>query len=106
MPKYWTVRDGKRPDSQSGPSVAVTLDELDAIRQDGSPIPAGSEPPHSIGDKPSSFDENVVAEIGPNDPTNQALPRAGFYLLPGVSLSDAATILRERRKGFTEADAP
>lgn len=97
MATLWFSKDGRRPHTQSGQGVSISLPEAEAILTEQARY-CGQEPPSINPDTPSRSIKNVVLEITVADGTSTHFPRAGFYWLVGLEPGVAEARLNVRRR--------
>ncbi|MCA8458089.1 hypothetical protein LGN04_29775 [Burkholderia multivorans] len=97
MPTMWFAKDGPRPNSQSGPGVPITFDEAEEIIGSRQAIFAGVEAPSINADRPSHAIKNVVLEVEPDEGASSHLSETGFYVIAGISPSEAERLLESHR---------
>jgi hypothetical protein len=93
----WFAKDGPRPDSQSGPGVQINNQEALLIVAKHEATFAGTEPPSINPATPSYSERNVVLEVESGEEVSPSLPKVGFYLIAGLSPSEAQLILTVHR---------
>lgn len=97
MPIIWFAKDGPRPSSQSGPGVQINNQEALVIVAEHDAIFVGSEPPSINPAAPSYSERNVVLEVESCEEVSPSLPKIGFYLISGLSPSEARRMVAEHR---------
>lgn len=97
MPTMWFAKDGPRPNSQSGPGVPITFEEAEAIIGSRQAIFVGVEAPSINADQPSYSIKNVVLEVEPDEGASARLSEIGFYVIAGISPSEAEGVLESHR---------
>lgn len=97
MAVMWFSKDGKRPHTQSGPGIDISLGEIHAIFGKEHLRYVGTEAPSINPDTPSHSEKNVVLETSADDGISDMLPKVGFYLVVGVRPRDAEDRLRAHR---------
>lgn len=90
-------KDGKRPHTQSGPGIGISLKEIHAIFGKDHLRYVGTEAPSINPDTPSHSEKNVVLQIDGEDGVSELLPRAGFYFVVGIRPQDAESRLHAYR---------
>jgi len=98
MPTMWLVKDGPRPNSQSGPGTSMTFDEVVAIFGSYQMRYAGPEAPSINAAKPSHSNRNVVLEVGATEGVSSLLTKQGFYIVAGCSPDSAERDLQAHRR--------
>jgi hypothetical protein len=97
MAVMYFSKDGPRPDSQRGPGIDLTLEEIETVFP-GDPLRyVGIDPPSFNVARPSFSVRNVVLHIDEDDGFSSRLPQAGFYWLIGLRPLVAEDRLREHR---------
>ncbi len=97
MPTMWFAKDGPRPCSQSGSGIQISNQEVLLIVAKHQAIFAGTEAPSINPITPSYSERNVVLEVEFGEEASPSLPKVGFYLVVGLSPSEAQRILTEYR---------
>ncbi len=97
MPTMWFAKDGPRPNSQSGPGVQINNQEALLIVAEHEAMFAGTEPPSINPATPSYSERNVVLELESGEEVSPSFPKVGFYLIAGLSPSEAQRMLAEYR---------
>ena len=97
MAIMWFSKDGLRPHTQRGSGLEISLEEIHAVFGSERLRFTGAEAPSINPDNPSNFEKNVVLEVDVADGVSDLLPQAGFYLVIGVSPSDAEARLHPLR---------
>ena len=98
MAVMWFSKDGKRPHTQSGPGIGLSLNEIHSIFGKEHLRYVGTDAPSINPDTPSHSEKNVVLETDGDDSISELLPKAGFYLVVGVRPGDAEERLRAHRQ--------
>ena len=101
MPTLWCVRDGRGPDAQMGPGVPVSFQEFNTAFSGSDPLFLSLEPPEFNVNSPSRYPQRVVVEVGLREGTDSRFPKAGFYLLQGLSPERAQQQFRDNRTADT-----
>lgn len=97
MATMWFSKDGKRPHTQCGPGINISIEEIDAIFGEDRLHYVGTEAPSINKNTPSRSQKNVVLETDTDDSVNNRLPQYGFYLVVGVRPKEAKDRLRTHR---------
>lgn len=97
MPEMWFASDGRRPDTQRGPSVPISYEEIKGAFKEYRPEYVSNEPPQFNVESPSQYPVRVVIEVGEKEATNAAFPKVGFYLIAGLSPEKAQQLLSAYR---------
>lgn len=101
MPILWHVRDGRRPDTQTGSGVSVSFQELNTLFASSDPRFLSAELPEFNVNSPSRYPLHVVVEVQSHEGTDSRFPKAGFYLLQGLSPERVQQQLRDSRTADT-----
>lgn len=97
MAVMWFSKDGKRPHTQSGPGIDISLDEIHAIFGKELLRYVGTEAPSINPGTPSQSEKNIVLETDADDGISDMLPNIGFYVVVGVRPRDTQDRLRDHR---------
>lgn len=97
MATMWFAKDGKRPNSQSGPGISITSQEAQAVIGSYQAIFVGKEAPNINPEQPSYSPKNVVFEVELDTETNLLLPQVGFYVVAGLTPENAQLLLNAHR---------
>lgn len=98
MLTMWFVKDGSRPNSQSGPGIPITAEEAQLIMGLHRAIHVGKEAPSINPNKPSYSLKNVVFEIESGSEVASLLPEAGFYIVADLTPEEAQLALDAHRE--------
>lgn len=97
MPTIWFAKDGPRPDSQAGSGMQINNQEAQVIVAKRQAMFVGTEAPSINPETPSYSQRNVVLEVESGEEVCSSLPKVGFYLVAGLSPSEAQRMLTEYR---------
>ncbi len=89
----WFAKDGLRPESQSGPGIDISNAESEIIIGGRALIFSGEEAPSINPEQPSYSVKNVIIEVRKKSECSAQLSKVGFYVISGLSPSEAAVIL-------------
>lgn len=95
MATMWFSRDGRRPDTQRGSGIDISLGEILALFDPAALRFVGEEAPNINPDRPSHFERNVVLEISAEE--GSELRASGYYLVVGVLPEEAKRRLEYHR---------
>lgn len=90
-------RDGRRPDTQHGPGIDLTVKEIEAVFGRDRLRYMGLRAPNIRPKTPSALEKNVVVQIDEKDVVTGRLPDYGFYLVVDVRPSEAERRLENHR---------
>lgn len=93
MPAMWFAKDGRRPETQRGPNVPMSFEEINGAFQEYRAEYVSKEPPQFNVDSPSRYPVRVVIEVEEGEGTNAVFPKIGFYLIPDLSPENAQQLL-------------
>jgi hypothetical protein len=99
MPTLWYAKDGRRPDAQRGPGVAISFQDLNSLFPDTEPLFVSVQPPEFNVDQPTQYPVRVVVEVQPQEGTDARFPKVGFYLMQDISPERAQQRLQDRGSG-------
>ena len=97
MPKLWFAKDGRRPDTQRGPSVAMSFTEAREAFRGIEVAFVSTDAPEFNADKTSQVPIRAVVEVEPSEGSDTIYARPGFYLLEGLSSEQADQRLKAHR---------
>ncbi len=97
MPTMWYVKNGRRPDTQHGPGIEISFEEVAAIFVDHDVKFVSNDAPNINPDAPSEHPVNVVIEVDREEGTSTQLERPGFYLVVGLSPEQTQYVLGQHR---------
>ena len=97
MATMFFSKDGKRPHTQAGPGVWISLSEATLIFKDLRIIYWGSEAKDINPDSPSRSLKNVVIETNRHDGVSTIFPKHGFYFVVGILPKNAEVRLQAHR---------
>ena len=89
MTTMWFATDGSRPNSQSGPGIPITTEEVQVIAGLRQAKFVGKDAPSINPDRPSHSLKNVVLEIEANAEVISLLPEVGFYVVANLTPEEA-----------------
>src|SRR5262245_5262997 len=97
MPTLWYAKDGRRPETQRGPGVPISFQELNTVFADADPRFVSGEAPEFNVDRPSRYPVRVVVEVEAHEGSDSRFPKAGFYLMQDLSPERAQQRLQDSR---------
>ena len=97
MATMFFSKDGKRPHTQAGPGVWISLSEAALIFKDLRIIYWGGEAKDINPDSPSRTLKNVVIETDRHDGVSAIFPKDGFYFVVGILPKNAELRLQAHR---------
>ncbi len=97
MPTMWFAKDGKRPDTQSGPGIPITTQEIQTVFGMYQIIYKGKEAPSINPEHPSHSKKNIVIEVELSNEISSLIPEIGFYVVLGLSPTEADYQLNTHR---------
>jgi hypothetical protein len=93
----WFAKNGSRPNSQSGPGIPITTQEVRVIVGMRRAKFVGKDAPSINPDRPSHSLKNVVLEVEQIAEVNSLLPEVGFYVVTDLTPEEAQHALSVRR---------
>ncbi len=93
----WFAKDGPRPHSQSGPGLAITTVEAQAIVGTHQSNFVGRDAPSFNRGVPSNSLKNVVIEIESSDEVCSLFPKVGFYFVADLTPAESQSKLSALR---------
>lgn len=100
MATMFYARDGRRPDTQEGPGIQLTSDQLLAVVGTDEVRYCGRKAPSINPDSPSRSKKNVVIELEASDQATPNFPHPGFYWVLGLSPAEAELPLQEHTDNY------
>jgi len=97
MTTMWFAKNGSRPNSQSGPGIPITTQEVRVIVGMRRAKFVGKDAPSINPDRPSHSLKNVVLEVEQIAEVNSLLPEVGFYVVTDLTPEEAQHALSVRR---------
>ncbi len=97
MTTMWFAKNGSRPNSQSGPGIPITTQEVRVIVGMRRAKFVGKDAPSINPDRPSHSLKNVVLEVEEIAEVNSLLPEVGFYVVADLTPEEAQHALSVRR---------
>ena len=93
MPTMWFAKNGRRPDTQEGPGIEISHEELETISRGYEVRFVSLDAPNINPELPPQDFVNVVVELEDQEPRSSKMYKTGFYLVVGLKPSTARSAL-------------